>query len=674
MTAVGQPIAARRLGAYRVGRKLGSGGMASVYAALYDVPDQAKRLVALKILAGNIAHDDAEHRSFLREAALAMRLVHPNIVRTYDVGDVEGTMYLAMELVFGVPVGTHAKRAQGPTPVPIAIKIVSDVAAALHYAHELVDPERGPLGLVHQDVSPQNVIIGYDGTIKLLDFGVARLGALEGSRTESLQGKPSYLSPEQVNGKNIDRRTDVFALGIVFWELLTGTRLFKRETAAATYLAVVQDAIPDVMSLSPAVPEVIADVVETALLRDRDARHPTAEAFRNALAAARNAAGIPDVSQGELARWIGLIEPPAFGAADLEREIASAVPVAIRPSQASFPDTVELAGAAPVEEAVPDLDLPPPSSVRLAPSPPPPREATPMAVPSLDMPPPSSRRLPAAPPPSARGAAAPPSAPHSSARVPAAPAAPPSVSFGGDEDDFDMEIERNIASTDLATATSSRSSGHELAARGGSHGMRAGGLAAVSSTGLEVAHVRARSRDVAGDEDEEPTTASKVGGHALSLVVYAGTAAALVQVAHRAGGLSLAHVMPHAFDGTSAPESGVVALVSLVVAVVLGFAGLKLTPRSWSLVASGGAMLLVALAMVTVTLASTGENPTPPDGALLVPYLLPVALALVSAGVASRAGRLFAMGGIGRRLGSIPVAAIAGALAFLAYETSRLAH
>src|SRR6185295_8077231 len=135
--------------------------------------------------------------------------------------------------------------------------------------------------------SPHNIMIGYDGVTKLVDFGVARLGMLEGSRTESLKGKPSYASPEQINGKNIDRRTDIFALGVVLWEMLAGQRLFRRETSAATYLAVLQDPIPDVREKSPSVPASVAEVVARALNRDREQRWPTAEAFRLALDEAR---------------------------------------------------------------------------------------------------------------------------------------------------------------------------------------------------------------------------------------------------------------------------------------------------------------------------------------------------------------------------------------------------
>lgn len=664
--------------------------MASVYAAVREETGQANRVLALKILAPNIARDGADQRAFLREAMLAKRLDHPNIVKTYDVGDVDGTMYIAMELLHGASLSACAKRAGQPLPLPIALKVVADVARALHAVHELADPERGPLGLVHQDVSPQNVVIGYDGVVKLLDFGVARLGALEGSRTETVQGKPSYLSPEQVRGKNIDRRTDVFALGVVLWELLAGTRLFKRDSAAATYLAVAQDPIPDVRTLNADVPEDIAETLETALRRDREARFPSADVFRRALEGARHVAELPETTQEELASWVTELVPPTFDNAELEREIRDA-PVssrAVSGSGGSAPSATKAAtdatatlisagapaapssGSVPdLGSPIPDLDLPPRSGRSAAPAP---RTSVPkMAAVALDVPPssgPDSGR--SAAPASTRDG---PARSASSARMLAVQVAPPAIAFGGDDDDFDMEIERNVASSTMPTAMSSRPSGTDLAARPSMHGGRPSGHA-IASTGLEIAHVRARSRSHEEEDGRGPRITDRIVGYVVAGAVFAGAAAGLARLAHHAGGRSLERLMPHAFDGTSAPESGVVALVSLVFAVVLGFAGLKLTPRAWSFVASGGAMLLVALAMVTVTLASTGENPEPPDGALLFPYLFPAAVLLASLGVTGRAAWLFARGGVGRRLGSIPVAAIAGAIAFLAYEMSRLAH
>jgi hypothetical protein len=291
--------------------------------------------------------------------------------------------------------------------------------------------------------------------------------------------------------------------------------------------------------------------------------------------------------------------------------------------------------------AVPDLDVDAMAAAALAPRP---------SVPELsfDAVPPSSRGRSASP------AGAPPPRPMA-----------PVASEDGDVDDFDMEIERNIATTAMSSMTSAPPSG----AHGGG---RTSGRA-----GLELAAPSRMAREAVAQRhhgDQEPSTGEKIAGLALSVVIAGGAAFALFHYVHHARGIDVTRTLPHAFDGTSATESGALSLVSLVVAVVLAYAGLKLRPYAWAIVAAAGAMLLLTLAMVTVTLASTGENPTPPDGALLVPYLLPAALLMLGLGIVARAARLFALGGGARRGASVPVAAIAGAILFIAFEASRFAR
>ena len=571
--------------------------MATVYAARVEGAKPGE-LLALKVLSPNVASDEGELRAFLREAAIATRLDHPNIVRTYHVAEHDGLMVLSMELVHGAPLGAIQKSLQGPAPIDIALRITSDVARALHAAHELVDAQRGPLGLVHQDVSPHNILIGYDGVTKLVDFGVARLATLEGSRTESLKGKPSYASPEQIHGRDIDRRTDVFALGVVLWELLAGERLFRRETSAATYLAVLNDPIPDVRTKNPAVPEPVANVVARALSRERDARFPTAEALRRAIDEARGER-IPEASAEELSFWVAQLVPPKLTFPELLREIDESPP---SPSPAALA----------ADAVVPDLDLPPPAS----------------------------RGVPARAP----------------SPKPAPVHAPtPAAAF----DDFDMEIERDGSLASMAAAQAPASS------------VRRAPIAATAS-GLEVAHRRATAavRDLS---DDEPSIARKLLAHAGASVLLAGVAAGLAKVAHRHGGRAVTSLLPHAFDGTSTAQSGVVSGIALVAAIALGFAGLRMRPRSWAVVVAGGAMLVASLAMVTVTLVSTEDNPSPPDGALLLPYVVPLALGAMAVGAAGRAAHLFVREGAGPKLTAVIVAAVAGALAFVAIETSSLA-
>lgn len=236
----------------------------------------------------------------------------------------------------------------------------------------------------------------------------------------------------------------------------------------------------------------------------------------------------------------------------------------------------------------------------------------------------------------------------------------PAVQLEEDDDDdpFGMQIQRNLGTVDLPTATSSRAA-PPMAAR-----------PARVSSGLELSHSRADT--FVRDDDEEPRAVARVGGLALAMVILGGVAFALVRFAHRAQGIKVVGLLPHAFDGSSAMQSGVVSGVAIVLAVAFGFIGLKTTPRSWALVGSAVASMLIGLAMVTVMLASTGEGGAPPDGALLVPYLTPFVIAGISLTFGVRAGWLFADRRIGRKLLSVPVAALGGVVMYVAYETSKL--
>jgi hypothetical protein len=256
--------------------------------------------------------------------------------------------------------------------------------------------------------------------------------------------------------------------------------------------------------------------------------------------------------------------------------------------------------------------------------------------------------------------------PVASRAAPAAPAAPaPSVALASSDDDFDMEIERNVAGTSMPTATSGRPAGMSSG--------RPSGAPRVAGTGLELAEPSrmAREERARRASSHEPGLGLRIGGAALSFAIAGGTLLGLVTKLHRSGASNIMRALPHAFDGTSAPESGAVALVALFVGVVLAFVGLKLRPNAWVLVGSAALMTLLALAMVTVTLASTGENPTPPDGALLVPYLFPAALLLLALGLVLRAARSFAWSRGGRRALALPLAALAGAIAYAAADGSR---
>src|SRR5581483_2952890 len=206
MTGVAPRLRVRQFGSYVLGRRIGSGGLATVFAARQLGARGATRVVALKVMATALADDPAAQQMFEREALIATRIEHPNIVRTYEVGEVSGEIFLAMELVQGAALSVLCGSSPGGIPLPIAVRIACDVARGLHAVHELRDVDGALLGVVHQDVTPHNVIVDYDGAAKLLDFGVARMVSRDGSRTERVRGKPAYLAPEQVLLERIDRR------------------------------------------------------------------------------------------------------------------------------------------------------------------------------------------------------------------------------------------------------------------------------------------------------------------------------------------------------------------------------------------------------------------------------------------------------------------------------------
>jgi serine/threonine-protein kinase len=330
-----------------LGRRIGAGGMAAVFAARQQGPRGIGRLVAVKVMSTAIADDPAFQRMFLRELTIATRLEHRNVVRVYEVGEDDGDFYLAMELVNGASLAAILRDSTGPIPTAIALRVATEVARGLHAAHELTDAEGRPLGLVHQDVTPQNVMVAYDGTVKLLDFGVARLGAVDASRTETIRGKPSYLAPEQVSMGHIDRRTDVFALGIVAFEILAGRKLFGGDSLQAKCLAVLDGPIPDVRSVAPHVPAAVAEVVDRALSRDAAQRFESADEMRRALTAAGIAAGLPDLDESEVAAWASAAVPPAWTAAELEREILDGAPASVRSARPDLSDLSTVAEPLP---------------------------------------------------------------------------------------------------------------------------------------------------------------------------------------------------------------------------------------------------------------------------------------------------------------------------------------
>lgn len=281
------PARPAKLGRYDVVAKIAGGGLSTVY--LGRRKDDGST-VALKIVRHDLRGDDEVLDMFRAEAELLPRLVHPGIVRTLEVGIGSETAFIAMEVLLGVTLG-HVLRACatkgfGLHPEASAF-IVARVADALHYAHEL--------GVIHRDANPENIVLGFDGSVKLIDFGLAKTeGRLTRSMPGILKGKLPYLAPEQIMQLPVDRRSDVFALGTTLWEMLTMRRLFRRETEEETLRAVHRGPIIDPCRLAPDVPPELGPLVLRALERNRDERTPTAHLFAVELDAFNSRRGVSD--------------------------------------------------------------------------------------------------------------------------------------------------------------------------------------------------------------------------------------------------------------------------------------------------------------------------------------------------------------------------------------------
>ena len=276
---------AEEFGPYLVYEQLGVGGMAQVHRAVVKGSDPP-RPVALKRMLAHIASNEEMVKSFVREARLASYLRHQNVPQTYDLGRVGDVYFIAMELITGRnlrEVLMHCARTTGPMPVRIALNILNQICDALDYAHNLCDDTGEPLGIIHRDVSPSNVIVSETGVVKLIDFGIAK-GSAASMQTMSgkLKGKFAYMAPEYFAGQ-IDARADLFAIGVIAHELLTNRPLFSGRDDVDTMKRVRSMPLAPPSQNNPRVPLEIDDIVMTALARDPDRRWQHATALRTAL-------------------------------------------------------------------------------------------------------------------------------------------------------------------------------------------------------------------------------------------------------------------------------------------------------------------------------------------------------------------------------------------------------
>ncbi|NOY90423.1 MAG: serine/threonine protein kinase, partial [Deltaproteobacteria bacterium] len=291
---------ARQMGRYEMLFRIASGGMAEVWAARVRGEAGFQKLVAIKRMLPNLAEDEDFVSMFLDEARVAANITSPNVVQTLDLGrDDEGALYIVMELVVGVTLGRVLKaaaKARRVVPLSMGTELLAQAAHGLHDAHEASTPLGEHLEIVHRDISPQNILLGVDGRVRITDFGVAK-AVMRITQTDAgrIKGKFAYCSPEQLTSPTLDRRSDVFSLGIVAWETLCGQRLFSADHPLETMKRVQEMPIPAVTQIRTRVPEKVSDVVAWALERDPDKRPDTAAIFGDALRdATRETEALPD--------------------------------------------------------------------------------------------------------------------------------------------------------------------------------------------------------------------------------------------------------------------------------------------------------------------------------------------------------------------------------------------
>lgn len=268
--------APKRLGRYVLTHRLASGGFATVYLGVVTGPGGFEKVVALKLLHEHLAQERSIADGFLDEARIAAAIHHSNVCTVHEVAEVDGQLFLAMDLVIGESFSailrSGAQRKQPALSPELVAYVLAEAAEGLHAAHEAVGPDGEPLHIVHRDVAPSNLFLGYDGHVKLLDFGIAKAtGRLQKTQTGTLKGHFAYMSPEQLLGRS-DRRSDLFSLAIVGWELLTGRRLFRRKTDVETMMAVQQCIVMPPRELVDTVPEALERILLRALSPSPDDR------------------------------------------------------------------------------------------------------------------------------------------------------------------------------------------------------------------------------------------------------------------------------------------------------------------------------------------------------------------------------------------------------------------
>ena len=291
-----------QVGPYRIVTSVAAGGMGTVYLAKAPQPDGTELQIALKVLHPQHAQDEDVARRFVDEGRVGARIAHPNVVAVLDAGQVNGTSYLALEYVHGDTLSSLLRASvaeERMVPLPIVSSILLDLLAGLHAAHEVVDENGEPLGIVHRDVSPQNILVDLEGRAFISDFGVAKVkDSLRTTRSGTMIGKAGYMAPEQLVGAVVNARTDLYASGILLWECLAGKRLFSG-VEDQIQAVVARRTQPRVKTLRPDVPDEIDQLVAEVLEHAPEDRPQSAFEISSRLRRS-----IPRASRSEVGAWV----------------------------------------------------------------------------------------------------------------------------------------------------------------------------------------------------------------------------------------------------------------------------------------------------------------------------------------------------------------------------------
>jgi len=359
---------------YQILAKLATGGMAEIFLARGEGVAGVERYCVLKRILRDRASDVHFVRMFLDEARLAAQLQHPNIAQVYDIGKLGDSYFFTMEYVHGETVRALLHRAQGlrrKLPINCVLTIAAGTAAGLHHAHARLGFDGRALGIVHRDVSPSNLMVSYEGGVKVVDFGVAKAAdRAQETKSGTVKGKISYLSPEQCKGKRVDRRSDLFSLGICFWEMLTTERLFKRASDFENMSAIVNEDTPPPSSRRPDVPPEIDELVLRLLAKTPEERFQTADEVVDAIegVAARTSSVLSASALGRFVRELFGQRPEPWLELEAHQEHGEAVTVTSEP----IPRELAIPAADEVNHqlaSVLDLSAPPSVTESLEPIP-----------------------------------------------------------------------------------------------------------------------------------------------------------------------------------------------------------------------------------------------------------------------------------------------------------------